>query len=230
MSAAEPHYIDAQRTIAPVDGPLAAPHEYAAVLRSDFVSSYHDGRDVWTDEAAMRPASAILHEHLGSPADVLDAGAGRGRDTAYFLEHGHRVTAVDLVEPPEWAQLSQRWGERVRFVASPVSELQGEAQFDGALDNGCLHHQHPDAYAAYLARVHALLRPEGLFTISVFEADGAGRLYANHAQRLYREFTEPELVELLGAAHFTPVSSHRVPRPKAGLHYLVLTVRKSRPD
>ncbi|EEH25624.1 1,6-didemethyltoxoflavin N1-methyltransferase, partial [Burkholderia pseudomallei] len=161
MSAAEPHYIDAQRTIAPVDAPLAAPHEYAAVLRSDFVSSYHDGRDVWTDEAAMRPASAILHAHLGRPADVLDAGAGRGRDTAYFLEQGHRVTAVDLVEPPEWAQLAQRWGERVHFVARPVSELDGEARFDGALDNGCLHHQHPDAYGAYLARIHALLRPDG---------------------------------------------------------------------
>jgi len=230
MNAAEAYYIDAQRTIAPVESPLATPPEYAAVLHSDFVSSYRDGRDVWTDETAMRVASAILHAHLGAPADILDAGAGRGRDTAYFLEHGHRVTAVDLVETPEWTQLAQRWGERVRFHTCPIIELEGSAGFDGVLDNGCLHHQHPDAYRTYLAHVHALLRPDGLFTISVFESDGPGRLYENHAQRLYREFSESELSELLRTANFVPVDSQRVPRSRCGLHYLVMTVCKTRPE
>ncbi|MDE1482208.1 class I SAM-dependent methyltransferase [Xenorhabdus bovienii] len=226
-SDTKPHYIDAQRTIVPVDVPSTAPRDYEEVLRSDFVSSYNEGRDAWTEEAAMQQASAILHAHLGRSSDVLDAGAGRGRDTGFLLAQGHRVTAVDLVELPEWAQLVRNWGSQVQFRITPVTELDGENLFDGVLDNGCLHHQHPDAYVVYLRRIHELLRPAGLFTISVFESKEPGRLYANKMRRLYREFTDSELTELLRVVHFTLVSVHRVPRPTAGLNYLVLTVRKS---
>ncbi|KMJ43979.1 methyltransferase type 12 [Xenorhabdus khoisanae] len=221
------HYIDNQRTIAPVDVLNTAPRDYEKVLRSDFVTSYNEGRDVWTEEAAMQQASVILHTHLARPSDVLDAGAGRGRDTQFLLSQGHSVTAVDLVELPEWTQLIQRWGNQVQFRITPVTEFDGENLFDGVIDNGCLHHQHPDEYAVYLRRIHELLRPSGLFTISVFESKEPGRLYANKTQRLYREFTDSELTELLHVAHFTFVSLHRVPRPTTGLNYLVMTVRKS---
>ncbi|AOM42493.1 class I SAM-dependent methyltransferase [Xenorhabdus hominickii] len=226
-SGTKPHYIDTQRVIVPVDVPSTAPHDYEEVLRSDFVSSYNEGRDVWTEEAAMQQASTILHAHLGRSSDVLDVGAGRGRDTQFLLAQGHRVTAIDLVELPEWAQLVQNWGNQVLFSTTPVTNLDGENLFDGVLDNGCLHHQHPDEYIIYLRRIHELLRSTGLFTISVFESKEPGRLYANKTQRLYREFTESELIELLHITHFTLVSVHRVPRPKAGLNYLVMTVRKS---
>ncbi|WP_340613301.1 class I SAM-dependent methyltransferase [Xenorhabdus thailandensis] len=221
------HYIDTQRVISPVDKLKLMAREYEKILRSDFLASYLEKRDSWTEEAAMQQASIILHSQLAHKSDVLDIGAGRGRDTQYLLSQGHHVTAVDLVELPEWSSLTQRFGNQVQFHTTPVTELTGEALFDGVLDNGCLHHQHPDEYAIYLKRVHTLLRPTGIFTLSVFESEGTGRLYVNQAQRLYREFTESELKKLLHAAHFTLVSEHRVPRPAMGLNYLVITAGKS---
>ncbi|CDG20305.1 conserved protein of unknown function [Xenorhabdus poinarii G6] len=223
------HYIDNKRIISPVDTLNTLPQDYEKVLRSDFLASYSEKLDVWTEETAMQHASTILHTHLARPSDVLDVGAGRGRDTQFLLSQGHRVTAVDLIELPEWPQLIQNWGNQVQFRAVPVIELDGKALFDGVLDNGCLHHQHPDEYVVYLRRIHSLLRPTGFFTISVFESKRPGKLYVNKAQRLYREFTESELTELLSIENFTLVSVHRVPRPTTDLNYLVMTVSKSAP-
>lgn len=228
MSTNEPRYIDEQRTIAPLRGPLLSPVEYASLLQSDFDTSYSDHRDVWTHEAAMRQAPIRLHGELVGARHVLDVGAGRGRDTAYLLEQGHRVTAIDLVAAPEWATLKQRWGDKVCFHTKGLLELEGTVVFDAVLDNGCLHHQHPSSYPSYLARLHALLRPSGLFTISVFHTDEAqGQLYVNQAQRLYREFSEHELIDLLEAAGFARVDSGLVPRTQTGLRYLVATTRKT---
>ncbi len=230
MSTNGTRHIDEQRTIAPLRGPLLSPIEYASLLQSDFDTSYSDRRDVWTHEAAMRQAPIRLHAQLVGARHVLDVGAGRARDTAYLLEKGHRVTAIDLVAAPEWAPLQQRWGDKVCFQTKGLLELDGSGVFDAALDNGCLHHQHPGSYPSYLARLHALLRPSGLFTISVFHTDDTqGQLYVNQAQRLYREFSEHELRDLLEAAGFARVDSELVPRTQPGLRYLVVTARKTLP-
>jgi SAM-dependent methyltransferase len=49
----------------------------------------------------------VLHLFPKAPADVLDIGAGSGRDAAAFARRGHRVTAV---EP---TQALRREGERI---------------------------------------------------------------------------------------------------------------------
>jgi cyclopropane fatty-acyl-phospholipid synthase-like methyltransferase len=230
VSASEqPRHIDSKRTIDPVEGALVSPDDYAGVLLADFDASYAEGRDVWSDEAAMRHAPLLLHAALGRAGNVLDVGAGRGHDTVLLLERGHSVTAVDLVAAPEWPALQAQWGERVRFLAHGVSELEGTARFDAVLDNGCLHHQHPSYYRTYLTHLRTLLQPQGLLTLSVFHTDESqGRLFRNKAQRLYREFTEAELAELLHDCGFSVVESQSVARPMPGLRYLVVTARKVR--
>ncbi|MFI1801730.1 SAM-dependent methyltransferase [Streptomyces sp. NPDC020379] len=206
---------------------------YTAVLNSDFQHHYADGRDIWTGEEAMRRAPRLLMSALGGQADahVLDLGTGRGLDAAILLDGGHRVTGIDLVAAPEWEAITRQRPGRVRFLATAVLDLPGTAAYDAALDNGCFHHQHPDAYGSYLRRIHGLLRPDGLYTLSVFHAAGGiGGLYTNEGNRLYREFTEDELNELIGAHGFTPVETHRVPRAIAGLTYLVGTFRRTGED
>ncbi|MFG2352750.1 SAM-dependent methyltransferase [Streptomyces sp. NPDC048521] len=222
------HRIADRYSVVPAPAPPLDESAYADVLRSDFQDHYVNGRDVWTAEDAMREAPRLLLRALGDRpgAHVLDIGTGHGRDAAILSDAGCRVTGIDLVESPEWAALTARSDGRARFAVCSLSDLDGTAVHDAVLDNGCLHHQHPDGYGRYLGRIRELLRPGGLFTVSVFRsADGPGRLFANGARRLYREFTEEELTELVTAHGFTPVEVRLVPRGTAGLHYLVGTYR-----
>ncbi|MFJ6737509.1 SAM-dependent methyltransferase [Streptomyces sp. NPDC091279] len=223
------HQIADRYSVTPAAAPQLDESAYADVLRTDFQEHYVNGRDVWTAENAMREAPRLLLAALGEraePPHVLDIGTGHGRDAAILADAGCRVTGIDLVESPQWAALTARTEGRARFEACPLSDLTGTAGYDAVLDNGCLHHQHPDGYSRYLDRVHELLRPGGLFTISVFEAaNGLGRLYANEARRLYREFTEEELTGLITAHGFEFVAVAQVTRGTEGLHYLVGTYR-----
>ncbi|MET9529908.1 class I SAM-dependent methyltransferase [Streptomyces sp. NPDC006649] len=215
-------------SVVPAEAPLDA-SGYADALHSDFRHHYADGRDVWTGEAAMREAPRQLLDALGRAAGlhVLDLGSGRGRDAEILLDGGQRVTGVDLVASPEWADITERGDGRARFLATAVTDLPGTAEYDAALDNGCLHHQHPDAYGPYLRRVRELLRPHALFVVSVFQAPGeTGGLYTNAGKRLYREFTAGELTALLGAEGFEPVELNQVPRGIKDLTYLVGTFRR----
>jgi 2-polyprenyl-3-methyl-5-hydroxy-6-metoxy-1,4-benzoquinol methylase len=222
------HQIADRYSVSPAAAPPPDESAYADVLLSDFQDHYVNGRDVWTAEDAMREAPRLLLRALGDRpgAHVLDIGTGHGRDAAILCDAGCRVTGIDLVESTEWAALTARSDGRARFTVSSLSDLDGTAVHDAVLDNGCLHHQHPDGYGGYLTRVRELLSPGGLFTVSVFRsANGPGRLFANGARRLYREFTEEELTGLVTAHGFTPVDVRLVPRGTAGLHYLVGTYR-----
>ncbi|MEU5191989.1 class I SAM-dependent methyltransferase [Streptomyces klenkii] len=238
---AESHSIADRYTVEQTEATPLDETRYADVLRSDFVDHYAGGRDIWTGEEAMRQAPRLLMDALrarpeadtpdsaASPAaHVLDLGTGHGRDAGILLAGGHRVTGIDLVASPEWETLAEQHPGRARFLATAALDLPGTAEYDAVLDNGCFHHQHPEAYGPYLRRIHELLRPGGLLTLSVFNAAGGkGGLYANAGNRLYREFTEQELTGLVGQYGFALVASHQVPRAVGDLTYLVSTFRRT---
>lgn len=201
---------------------------YYDVMRRTFADRYDQGRDPWTEEPAMGQAAGILCAALGEHrARVLDVGAGRGRDTAALLRAGHQVTGIDIVAMPEWDRIAGEWGQNVRFECAGLLDLPPVPAYDAVLDNGCLHHQHPEAYDAYLRRLHDVLRADGLLTVSVYLARAeAGALYRNNDERLHRDFTEPELRELLSAAGFAVVGVREVPRTLNNLRYLIVTLRR----
>ncbi|MGK5544580.1 class I SAM-dependent methyltransferase [Streptomyces sp. URMC 127] len=232
---AESHSIADRYTVEQTEATPLDEARYADVLRTDFVEHYAGGRDIWTGEEAMRQAPRLLMDALraragadAAQAHVLDIGTGHGRDAGILLAGGHRVTGIDLVASPEWETLTAQHPGRARFLATAALDLPGAAEYDAVLDNGCFHHQHPDAYGPYLRRIRELLRPGGLLTLSVFNATGGkGGLYANAGNRLYREFTEQELTELVGGYGFALVASQQVPRAVGDLTYLVSTFRRT---
>lgn len=225
------HRIAARYSILPVAAPPLDEAAYETVLSGDFEKHYSTGHDLWTAEKAMRETPRALLRALGegSDAHVLDIGTGRGLDARILLEAGQLVTGVDLVASEEWAQITARWPDRARFEATPFGEFTGDG-FDAVLDNGCLHHQHPDGYSRYLTQIHQTLRLGGLFTVSVFESPaGPGQLFVNDGNRLYREFTPQELTGLVTPIGFSVLDLSRVPRDVTGLHYLVATFRRLAP-
>jgi SAM-dependent methyltransferase len=224
------HFISAQHLVRNTTRAPAPQDEYDELLRSDFSNHYTDFRDVWTREPAMREAVRALLSALpgrGS-AHVLDVGSGRAVDTHILLDHGYRVTSIDLIDCPEWTDLAVTYGDRVSFLRAGLLDLQPVAEYDAVLDNGCMHHQHPDVYEKYLRRIRDVLLPEGVFTLSVFQAGReSGGLYINDAGRLYREFTSAELTELVRSTGFEALEIREVPRTVADLNYLVMTARKT---
>ncbi len=214
----------------PIAAPPIDPAGYVPRMRSAYEDRYGRGRDSWTREEAMRAAAPILAEHLaGRPgARVLDVGAGRGRDSALLLERGFRVTGLDLVATAEWAELARRYGERVRFEATAFLSFAADAPFDGVLDNGCFHHQHPDDYATYLAKIVSLLAPEGVVTLSVFLCpQPTGSLELAPDGGLYRYFAPPELHALCAGAGLALVGQTEVPRRIEDWVYYVATYRRA---
>jgi SAM-dependent methyltransferase len=203
------------------------PAGYSDVLRDSFARLYDRSRDSWTREPAMQHVVQLLISALGDPPGrVLDVGAGRGRDTEELLAAGHRVTAVDLVRLPEWNNIAERWGERATFRTGDVRSLpEGDRGFDGVLDNGVLHHQRPEDYAAYLAALRRRLSPDGLLALSLFvrgERENEGVLHRDEDGRFSREFTDEEARELLAAGGFRIVSAARVQRRRPEWAYLLI--------
>jgi len=211
-----------------IDAPPSS-EGYQDVLGSSFKASYNTADDVWSDEPAMRKVLPLLLEHLRPDSHVLDVGAGRGRDTLQMLQAGHSVDALDLAATSDWAALIACWPERLSFIEGELLTVQLERRYDAVLDNGCLHHQHPESYEAYLRKLWQYTLPDGVLVVSFFTPSGeanAGTLWLQHDGRLTRDFIEAEACALLQTAGWMVEQTAVVPRQSGAHHYLVVVARR----
>jgi cyclopropane fatty-acyl-phospholipid synthase-like methyltransferase len=223
-------FIGEQYRIGSTTEPPVGHRVYDDLPRFDFARHYTEFHDVWTEEPAMREVVHGLLDALPDIADahVLDVGSGRAVDTRFLLARGARVTSIDLVSFPEWAEITAQYGDKVRFLCAGLLDLEPVAEYDAVLDTGCIHHQQPDVYEKYLRRIRDLLRPAGVLTLSVFHStEHQGRRYVNEADRLYREFTRVELTDLVQRAGFVPMELRHARSALADSTYLVMTARKA---
>lgn len=218
------------------DTALEPLEEYRSTLTADFADIYRRGEDHWSSEDAMRETPRLLVEALGATARgarVLDVGCGRGIDVETLALLGARPVGLDLIASPDWPSVVDRCPEAEFLTGDLVDLVESGAiepgSFRAVLDNGCMHHQHPDRIPAFLAAVRRVLLAGGLFVISVFGAgDAGGALTQNEAKRLFRDFTEDELVGLGRDHGFVPESVRAVARASE-LVYLVGVFRSARP-
>jgi SAM-dependent methyltransferase len=202
---------------------------YEALRDASFRASYDDARDLWSEEPAMQPAVVGLLARLPQAARTLDIGAGRGRDSVRLLAAGHHVDAVDLVRTGDWDTIGVAYPGRACFVEGDFMTAELSGGYDGVLDNGCLHHQHPNAYPAYLQRLHTLTRPGATLVVSFFTpADGRDRggLWLQHDGRLTKEFTAGEACALVEGCGWHPIVLDVVERASQSFHYLVVTAQR----
>lgn len=200
--------------------PAVEPSHYREALSQSFETRYRVSNDIWTTDPFLPLVAKKLLELVSKvkkaqPLHFLDIGAGRGRDTMFFLEAGHKVTALDLVEVDNWTTIVKEWPSSVDFVRSSFLDWETDTSYDAILDNGCFHHQHLEDQPAYLAKMRRLLRPNGTAGICVFSP-----IDANHQQGFYevmdngrigRHFTEQEARLTFETAGFTWLASMRAP-------------------
>ena len=102
-----------------------------------------------------------------SPGEALDVGAGAGRDTAFLLEHGWQVTAVD--SSPAAAKLLRgiESGERLRVVLSAAEDFEPET-YDLVNAQFSLPFVHRSRFPETVARLQRAVRPGGLMAVTFF--------------------------------------------------------------
>ncbi|GHE75458.1 class I SAM-dependent methyltransferase [Streptomyces vinaceus] len=181
---------------------------YREVVRNSFKQWYKNNRDSWSGTTtndrvthfAVAAAPTDDQQPGSGPARVLDIGCGRGLQTASLAEWLEaEVTGLDLLDvwdTPEVAHGSIRFhqGDFLAFRAEGLDLL---------VDNGCLHHQRREDWAPWVEHGRKMLRPGGVWVVSVFlSPDGEITPHPLADGRLNWWLTEELVTELYEANGF----------------------------
>ena len=134
---------------------------------------------------------------------ILDLGCGPGRDLAWFVAHGTRVTGADLSA----GMLVESW----RIVNVGLCQMDfrrlgfANGSFSGVWCNAALLHLPKREVPAALAEIRRILSPGGCFFASVQQGYGESIEInpLNGAQRFFARYQAPEMIELLENAGFS---------------------------
>lgn len=147
------------------------------------------GRSRGVDTTRLDPFLA----RLPPAARILELGCGGGHDSQAMLAKGFDVTPTD--GSAELAhEAGKRLGRPVRVLL--FGDLDEKDSYDGVWANACLLHVPRRDLPGIIERIHAALRPGGVFYASFKAGSGEGR---DRFQRYYN-YPSPEwLREVYGA-------------------------------
>lgn len=134
------------------------------------------------------------------PADILDVGAGSGRDACRFARDGHRITAAEPVKEM-WALAADLPGaDRVEWIDDHLPTLAKleDRTFDLCLLSGVWHHLPEIDRPKALTRLTELLKPNGRLVLSLRigpDTDGITNI-AIDTERTIRQAAETGLTLL----------------------------------
>lgn len=109
------------------------------------------------------------------PGRAIDLGCGTGRNAAYLAKMGYRVDAIDLSETAilKARSFARRSEVDVNFIVGSIFNLAlPGGHYDLAYDAGLLHHLQPHQRPYFLEKVHAVLKPNGVFGMTCFDTSG----------------------------------------------------------
>ena len=106
-----------------------------------------------------------------APTDMLEVGAGTGRDAAWFARRGWRVTAVEPAAGLREAGRALHEGDAIDWIDDRLPGLEATLAlgrtFPFVLLTAVWHHLDEDARGAALGPLAALLAPGGRLLLSI---------------------------------------------------------------
>ncbi|MCB8823119.1 class I SAM-dependent methyltransferase [Microvirga rosea] len=135
---------------------------------------YADEAEIYAtrgQEASHRHIDAFL-KHLPAGGTILELGCGGGQDSEAMLARGFDVTPTDGT--PEIArEAEKRLGRPVRVLL--FDDLDEHGVYDGVWANACLLHVPRQDLPRIIERIHAALKPGGVFYASFKAGTREGR-------------------------------------------------------
>jgi len=132
----------------------------------------------WNLEAPPRVFVDVVQSGRVAPCLAVDLGCGAGNYAVWLALQGFDVTGIDLSAAAiaRAKELARSRGAACRFIVSDLLEPTDafDASFDFAYDWLVLHHVFPDDRPRYVANVHRMLRPGGLYLSVCFSEDDRG--------------------------------------------------------
>jgi SAM-dependent methyltransferase len=141
-----------------------------------------------TADVDMGPLYRHFLPRLPHPADILDVGCGSGRDSLFFQQQGHRVSAIDA--SPQIAAIVQR-ETSLTVTVQRVQDISFQHEFDGIWASASLLHVPQAELPEVFERLARALRTTGLLYCSFKYGHG-------EHQRQGRWFTDMDEKGLLG--------------------------------
>jgi SAM-dependent methyltransferase len=138
--------------------------------------------------------SLLQHEHKRT---LLELGAGTGKDSKFFQDHGLAVVCIDLA--PAMITLCHQKG-LVTAVADIGALPFPAASFEAVYAFNCLFHLPKREFPAVLRRLATILKPNGLFYIGMlggFEYEGVWTDDSYDPQRFFSFFTDEHLQQVV---------------------------------
>ena len=143
--------------------------------------------------------SGVRDEFPALDSNVLDVGAGSGRDAAALARKGHRVTAVEPSEGMRREGRARHGGAQIHWLDDRLPRLEKvyeqNESFDLILLSAVWMHVQPDERDLAMQRLRGLLAPGGKIVISTRSVQFSGNrtMYAVDPERLRRRAEDHEL-------------------------------------
>jgi 2-polyprenyl-3-methyl-5-hydroxy-6-metoxy-1,4-benzoquinol methylase len=151
----------------------------------DFYAAYDEDTRLTRDNVhrvEWIATTAVLAEHIGPGARIIDVGAGTGAYTLHFARRGYGVTAVDLVDHHVRRLAERAAGEGLSNVACAQADARdlsafAEASFDVVLCMGPLYHLGDEAdRSRCIEECLRVLAPGGLLALAYVSKNAALRV------------------------------------------------------
>jgi SAM-dependent methyltransferase len=113
----------------------------------------------------------VLHLIPGAPADILDIGAGTGRDAAGFVAMGHRVVAVEPTAALRTRAMALHPSDHIDWVDDRLPDLERVTArgvlFDVVMMTAVWMHLDQRQRQLAMPAVASLVRPGGVMIMSL---------------------------------------------------------------
>lgn len=147
----------------------------------DVVGYYHNRAAEFTDKFlgfSVEQSLGDIQRYLPvAPSEILDVGAGPGRDAIWLARQGHKVTAVEPAEGLRLSGQQKSAGLDVVWIDDRLPELAvvaaRPARFDFILLSAVWMFLPPDLRRPALQSLAGLLKPQGRIGMTVQTASAA---------------------------------------------------------
>ncbi|MDR0268023.1 8-oxo-dGTP diphosphatase MutT [Paenibacillus sp.] len=128
---------------------------------------------------------------------ILEIGAGPGRDSLFFKEHGFDITAVDLSE--EMVRLCKEKGLHARVMDFYHLDFPGRS-FDAVYAMNCLLHVPKSQLTDVLMEIKRILKPSGLFYLGLYggtSTDGIWEQDTYEPKRYFAMYPDEDIEQII---------------------------------